>query len=72
MLIQRVEFIDQLLVVVQAQKLLHLLDLLYLGLLCCDLLLHLLHYSLVPHQLLLELSGAFSRLSLRVLDNRGI
>ena len=72
MLIQRVEFIDQLLIVVQAQKLLHLLDLLYLGLLCRDLLLHLLYYALVPHELLLELSGALCRLPLRVRDNRGM
>ena len=47
MLVQRVELVDQLLVVVQRQKLLHLLDLLDLRLLARYLLLHLLHHPLV-------------------------
>jgi hypothetical protein len=55
-LVQSVKLIDQLLVVVQAQKLLHLLNLLYLGLLCSYLLLHLFHYTFISGYLLLQLS----------------
>ena len=56
MFIESVELIYQFLVVVKAQKLLHLLDLLYFSLLPCDLLLHFAHHSLVTCKFRLQIS----------------
>lgn len=54
MFVQSVELVDQFLVIIERQKLFHLLDLLYLSLLCGYLLLHLLHNPLVTGYLLLH------------------
>lgn len=47
MLVEGVELVNQLLVVVKAQELLHLLDLCNLLLLASNLFLHFLHHSLI-------------------------
>jgi hypothetical protein len=54
--IECIELINQFLIVVKAQKLLHLLDLLNLSLLPSYLLLHFTHHSLVAGDLSLQVS----------------
>ena len=54
MLIERVELINELLVVIETQELLHLLDLLDFLFLTSNLLFHLFHYPLIVGHFLLQ------------------
>ena len=66
MLIECVELVDKFLVIVQAQKLFHLLDLLYFSLLSSYLLFHLFHDSFVTSEFLLQLRDISLHVLLRL------
>jgi len=69
MFIQCIELIDQFLIIIKAQKLFHLLDLLNFSLLSSNLLFHFLHYTLISSELFLKLWHSLLLPWLRLMNN---